>query len=132
MHTVTEAHGYRLLTVEGGTRLGSEADALELINQAFNERADAVAVPAEHVDDRFFELRSRVAGEVVLKFAGYRIRLVIVGDLSRHLAASESLAAFVRETNKGRDIWFVADHAELAARLRDQAGTLGRSQGNLP
>jgi Domain of unknown function (DUF4180) len=118
MHTVTESHGHRILTVNDGTTLASEADGLDLINEAFNEQADVVVVPAERVDDRFFDLRSRVAGDVVLKFAGYRVRLVILGDLAARLEASENLAAFVRETNKGRDIWFLPDHDALEQRLR--------------
>ena len=138
MHTITEAHGHRVLTVEsvegvdGGAALGSEDAALELLGQAFGEEADVVVVPADLVDDRFFELRTRVAGDVVRKFAGYRVRLVILGDLSARLAASESLAAFVYETNKGRDIWFEADRTALDERLRTSAETLGRSRRNLP
>jgi Domain of unknown function (DUF4180) len=117
MHTISESNGHRVLTVDGGVTLGSERDALDLIGQAFEEHAGVVVVPAELVDEKFFELRTRVAGDVVLKFAGYRIRLVIMGDLGDVLAASESFRAFVYETNKGRDIWFVADRAELDERL---------------
>jgi hypothetical protein len=131
MHTVTESHGHRVLTVTGETTLGSEADALDLIGTAFSEQVGVVAVPADQVDDRFYELRTRVAGDVVLKFASYRVRLVIIGDLSARLAVSESLAAFVREVDRGRDIWFVADRAELDERLRGATGTLERSQWNL-
>lgn len=128
MHTLTESHGHRVLTVGGGTSLGGEGDAVDLIGQAFSEQADVVVVPADRVDARFFELSTRVAGDVVLKFTNYRIRLVIVGDLTARLEASESLAAFVRETNKGRDIWFLADREELDERLRTSGETLGRSR----
>lgn len=118
MHTVTETHGQRVLTVEDGTTLSCEADALDLIGRAFDEEASVVVVPAERVDDRFFELATRVAGDVVGKFTNYRIRLVVLGDIDERLAASETLAAFVRETNRGRDIWFVSDRDALDQRLR--------------
>lgn len=47
----------------------------------------------------------------------YRLRLVVVGDIARHLSASAALPDLVREANRGRDIWFVADLDDLAARL---------------
>jgi hypothetical protein len=128
MHTISETHGMRVLTVEPQLpTLGSEADAVDLIGQAYGEYADVVVVPVEHVDERFFALSTRIAGDVVRKFAGYRIRLVVLGDLGPYLA-SESFRAFVYEINKGTDIWFLADHAELAERLRNTGETLGRSR----
>jgi hypothetical protein len=63
----------------------------------------------------------------VRKFAGYRVRLVVLGDLGPRLA-SDSFRAFVHEINKGTDIWFLDDHAALAERLRDASETLGRSR----
>ena len=47
----------------------------------------------------------------------YRLHLVVVGDIARHVAASTALRDFVREANRGRQTWFVADAEELAARL---------------
>ncbi|OLF17456.1 DUF4180 domain-containing protein [Actinophytocola xanthii] len=128
MHTITESHGHRVLTVADDVALGGEDEAVDLIGLAFGEQADVVAVPAELVDERFYELRTRVAGDVVRKFAAYQIRLVVLGDLTGRLAASDSLRAFVYEANRGRDIWFLADRTELDERLRTARETLGRSR----
>ena len=118
MNTISELAGIRVLThAPDGVALASEADALDLIGEAMGAEADVVVVAADRVAPAFYTLSSGIAGQVVLKFAGYRIRLAIVGDLTERLAASESLRAFVYETNKGRDIWFPADERELAARL---------------
>lgn len=128
MNSISETHGVRVLAVEPEKpTLGSEDDAVELIGQAYGEHADVVVVPVEHVDERFFSLRTRIAGEVVRKFAAYHVRLVVLGDLGEYLA-SESFRAFVHEINKGTDIWFLADSAELDERLRAVAKTLGRSR----
>ena len=62
-------------------------------------------------------LRSGVAGELVQTCANYKIRLALVGDISDHIAASQALDAFVRESNRGRHVWFVSDEAELRTRL---------------
>lgn len=119
----------RVLTVEPDTpTLRGEDDATELIGVAFDEDASVVVVPADRVVPEFFALRTGVAGEVVRKFAMYTIRLVVLGDITAHLEASESFAAFVREINRGRDIWFLAGQAELDSRLRAAAGSLGPSR----
>ncbi len=128
MDSISETHGVRVLTVTPATpTLASEADALDLIGQAFNEAATVVVVPADRVDVRFFTLSTRVAGDVVRKFAAYQVRLVVLGDITAHLA-TDSFRAFVHEINKGTDIWFLADRAELDERLRTAGETLGRSR----
>jgi hypothetical protein len=48
----------------------------------------------------------------------YGLRLAVVGDISEPLADSEALRDFVRESNRGRQVWFVADVAGLAGRRR--------------
>jgi hypothetical protein len=70
------------------------------------------------LDDGFFDLSTRVAGEIAQKFVNYRRRLVVVGDIERRLLGSQSLRDFVRECNRGRQIWFVRDTEALASRLQ--------------
>jgi hypothetical protein len=48
----------------------------------------------------------------------YRQRLAIVGDISGFLAESSALRAFVTESNRGKDVWFLASRAELGQRLK--------------
>jgi hypothetical protein len=52
----------------------------------------------------------------------YGHRVAIVGDVSAYSASSAAFRDFVRETNRGRQIWFVASLEELAARLAARAG----------
>jgi hypothetical protein len=113
-----ELHGKRVLTYEGDQRtLASEQDAVDLLGDAFGEEANVVVVPAERVAPDFFRLSTRVAGDVVRKFQMYRVLLVILGDISEYVGASENFRAFVAEINRGKDIWFVADTTELSAKL---------------
>ncbi|MFG2102547.1 DUF4180 domain-containing protein [Micromonospora echinaurantiaca] len=100
-----------------GPPVASEQDALDLIGAAFLG-AQVVAVPASRLDERFFALGTRFAGEVMQKFVNYRLRLAVVGDISRHLAASSALRALVEESNRAGHIWFLPDLDALDARLR--------------
>ncbi len=65
----------------------------------------------------FLKLSTGVAGEVFQKFVNYGLGCAIVGDITRALENSGALRDFVRETNKGKSIWFVADFAELEGRF---------------
>ncbi|WP_410809585.1 DUF4180 domain-containing protein [Micromonospora sp. 067-2] len=103
-----------------GPLLATEQDALDLIGAAFLG-AQVVAVPASRLDERFFALGTRFAGEVMQKFVNYRLRLAVVGDISAHLAASSALRALVYESNQGGHIWFVPDLDALDTRLRAAA-----------
>jgi hypothetical protein len=99
-----------------GPQLNGERAALDLVGEALG-RAELVAVPVARIAPAFFDLSSTAAGEIVQKFVTYRLRLAVVGDVTEHVAASTALRDFVRECNRGTQTWFVADEAELAARL---------------
>jgi hypothetical protein len=113
-----ERVGVRMFVCDSaGPPVATTQDALDLIAAALGG-AEVVAVPASRLDQTFFALGTGFAGEVMQKFVNYRLRLAVVGDISRHLAASAALRALVHESNRGGHVWFVADLDELDARLR--------------
>ena len=95
----------------------SEHEATELINEAWNHQAQCVVIPAEEFGEDFWRLETRIAGGVFQKFVQYKMRLVILGDISERTAASRSLRDFVYEVNRGNAIWFVSSREELESRL---------------
>ncbi|NUP18546.1 MAG: DUF4180 domain-containing protein [Streptomyces sp.] len=118
-NTLVTLHDVRVLRcAPDGPPLDGESAALDLIGDAFGQDAQLIAVPVERVGDEFFRLRSGVAGAVMQRFANYRLRLVLVGDIAQHIAESTALRDFVHETNNGRDIWFLPTYDALDARLR--------------
>ena len=68
-------------------------------------------------------LASGVAGAVVQKFVDYRLLLVVVGSPAHDGPPSGPLQDWVREANRGRELWFVDDLEELDARLLSAART---------
>jgi hypothetical protein len=114
-----ELHGVRVLECAAeGARLRSDRDAADLIGSAFQHRAALIVLPVKRLDDDFFRLRTRIAGEIIQKFVNYRLRLAIVGDISRHLDESSALRALVNESNRGKEVWFIASLEELDRRLQ--------------
>lgn len=110
-----------LVGAPDGARLRDGRDAMDLLAAAISADAAWVVVPADRLDPEFFRLRSGIAGEIVQKFAAYRVGLAILGDISGHLAAGTALRDFVRECDRGRQTWFVADLDDFRRRL---AGTV--------
>jgi hypothetical protein len=110
--------GVRVLVFgpEGGP-VRTDRDAVDLIGDAIGEDVIWVAVPVERLGEDFFRLSTRIAGEVIQKFVNYQRRLVVVGDISRHLEASKPLRDFVYESNRGRHVWFVDSLGDLEDRL---------------
>jgi hypothetical protein len=96
----------------------TDADQLlDIVGEALGAGADLVILPVSRLGETFFNLRTGLAGEVFQKFVNYRVRLIILGDVSRYIAASDALRDLIRESNRGNQIWFASDEAELAARL---------------
>ncbi|WP_326811901.1 DUF4180 domain-containing protein [Streptomyces scopuliridis] len=109
-----------LLCAPDGDPLRGEREALDLIGDAFHLGAVWVVIPAGRFEDAFFQLRTRVAGDIVQKFVNYRLRVAVVGDIARHTDGSASLRDFVRESNRGTQLWFLPDIESLSARLGPQ------------
>jgi hypothetical protein len=115
--TVIDRNGTAVLLCAMDGPPVSDRNAVDVIGDALGQHAEAVAVPVERLDAGFFTLSSGIAGEIAQKFVNYRLRLAIVGDIGGHLEASSALRDFVRETNRGGALWFVADLDELDAKL---------------
>jgi Domain of unknown function (DUF4180) len=115
---IVEINGHRLLVVEDeGPALARVQDMLDLIGEALSQRASLIVVPVVWLDPAFFRLRSGFAGEIVQKIVNYRLRLAVIGDIAAFTAAGSALADFVRESNRGRSIFFLPDLDALAAKL---------------
>ena len=115
---VYSLHGERVAEISHrGAALESERDATDLIAEALSSDARFVAIPAERLSSDFFQLSTRKAGHFIQKFMNDRLRVAILGDITAHVEASEPLADFVRESNRGQNVWFVRDSAELGTRL---------------
>lgn len=113
-----EAGGIRVARLAAeGPPLGSERDATDIIGSLFGLRVDLVAIPADRLDGGFFRLATGMAGAFVQKFVTYGYQLAVVGDIGGFTARSETLRAFVAESNKGRHLWFVDSDDALVGRL---------------
>ena len=81
-------------------------DALNLLGNAYYEGYDHMIIHQKNITPEFFDLKNKLAGEILQKFSTYRVRLTIICDISKF--TSKSLNDFIYESNKGRHVNFVA------------------------
>jgi hypothetical protein len=117
--TAYEQGGVRIFEcASDGPRLKTDRDSAELLSSAWEHHASLVAVPAQRLDEEFFDLKTGVAGSLVQKFVNYGMRLAVTGEIAAHLEASRAFRDFVKECNRGHQVWFVASVEALAERLK--------------
>ena len=84
--------------------LTAPEDANDLLGNAYYQGFDGMIISADKISPRFFDLKTRLAGEILQKFSTFQMRLAIVGDFS--VFPSESLKSFIYESNRGGLIHF--------------------------
>lgn len=94
----------------------SGQDALDLMMTIrYESGCEAIALNKEAFAPAFFVLGSGLAGEVLQKFVNYRMKLAIFGDFTGY--RSKPLQDFIRESNEGKEVFFVPDKASALERL---------------
>ena len=87
--------------------LTSTEDGLELLGNLYYQGFDKIIIHEKNITPEFFDLKTKIAGNILQKFAQYQMPLIIVGDFSKY--KSKSLNDFIFESNKGSRINFVSD-----------------------
>jgi len=90
-------------------------EALDLMADAGYHGARRIISYEMNFKPEFFELRTGMAGELLQKFSQYRVKLAIIGEFEKY--QSKSLTAFIAESNRGNQIFFVPDRDTAIARL---------------
>ena len=90
-------------------------DVLDLFGELYGQYYDGIILYERNITPDFFDLQTKLAGEILQKFSNYRIRLVIVGDWSKY--TSRSLEAFICESNRGKTVNFSSSLTEAVKLL---------------
>jgi hypothetical protein len=76
---------------------------------------DRIVLDKAAICEEFFDLKTKLAGEILQKFTNYQVKLAIVGDFSGY--TSKSLKDFIYESNHGRKVFFLSTEEEAVAKL---------------
>jgi hypothetical protein len=90
-------------------------DALDIMAEAGYLGSDKLIFHEKNIGSDFFDLKSRLAGEILQKFSNYRVQLAIITDHTKF--TSRSLQDFIRESNKQGRVFFVTSREEAITKL---------------
>ena len=81
----------------------------------YEANCDRIILNKSAICEDFFHLSTKIAGEILQKFINYHVKIAIVGDFSAY--QSDSLKAFIYESNNGKDIFFLPDEKQAIEKL---------------
>jgi PadR family transcriptional regulator, regulatory protein AphA len=84
-----------------GSMLTGEKDALDLVAACGEAGTQRLLLHADNLTPEFFQLRTGVAGAILLKFSNYRIKVALL--LRPEQVGDGKFKDWVLETNRGRE-----------------------------
>jgi len=90
-------------------------DGLDLLADVYYQDVERMILHEKNIAPAFFDLKTKLAGEILQKFSNYRMRLSIVGDFSKY--PGSSLRDFIFESNKQGHVSFVSSLEEAKVML---------------
>ena len=90
--------------------------ALDLMMSVkYQTGATRVILSKQAVAEQFFILSNGTAGEILQQWINYGMKVAFWGDYSHY--TSKPLQDFIRESNRGRDFFFVSTEEEALKKL---------------
>ena len=103
-----ESSGFEIAEIiSGDIVIMTTQDALDIMANAQYQGASHIIIYEKQLNPDFFDLKTGLAGDILQKFSNYQMNLVIIGDFTKF--KSNSLAAFIAESNRAKQVAFVAD-----------------------
>ncbi|MFT9850147.1 DUF4180 domain-containing protein [Aneurinibacillus sp. REN35] len=102
-----EVHGNNIAVVSSSEILIKDVQsALDFIATVqYEADCNRIVINKSLLSESFFDLKTRLAGEILQKFINYRVKIAIIGDFSVY--ENQSLKDFIYECNNGNDIFFL-------------------------
>lgn len=115
--TKVEASGGNVAVVSGSEILIEDVQsALDLMATVqYETGCNRIVINKSLLNESFFDLKTRLAGEILQKFVNYRVKLAIVGDFTAY--SSKSLRDFIYECNNGNDFFFLPTEQQAIEKL---------------
>jgi PadR family transcriptional regulator, regulatory protein AphA len=105
------------MCIPDGTKISSEADALEAVAACGEFETDKLLIPGNSLSETFYDLKSGLAGAVLLKFSNYQIKTAVY--VTAEMIGQGKFYEFVLETNRGNDFRVFQDREKALDWLTD-------------
>ncbi|WP_019640769.1 DUF4180 domain-containing protein [Paenibacillus fonticola] len=112
-----QADGTAIALVHGGEPVIKDVQsALDFMATVrYETDCDCIVIEKPLISESFFDLKTRLAGEILQKFITYQVKVAIVGDFSMY--SSQSLKDFIYECNNGKAIFFLSTEQQAIEKL---------------
>ncbi|MDM5427927.1 DUF4180 domain-containing protein [Bacillus mycoides] len=109
--------GMNIAVVRNDTVLISDVQSALDLMATVQYEADSkrIAINKSLISESFFDLKTRLAGDILQKFINYSVKIAIIGDFSMY--TSKSLKDFIYECNKGKDVFLLATEQQAIEKL---------------
>jgi hypothetical protein len=101
--------------ISDGITIKDTDDALDLMAEARYLDAGKMIIHENQISPSFFDLKTRLAGDILQKFSNCRMQLALIGGFSKY--KSKSLQDFICECNKGNRIFFMENLDDAIEKL---------------
>ena len=96
--------------------ISDEQSAIDMfMTIAFETGENRFIISKENLIEDFFNLSSKIAGDILQKLINYKMKLAIIGDFSNY--DSKALKDFIYECNSGNDVFFIENEAKALSLL---------------
>ncbi len=95
--------------------INNPQDAVEILMNCRYQGAQSIIISEKNLNKDFFELKTKIAGEILQKFSTYDSKLAIIGDFNN--LERKSLKDFIYESNRLKRINFVSSIEEGIEKL---------------
>lgn len=95
------------------TDVQSALDLIATVN--YETGCNRIIMNKSAIHEDFFNLSTRLAGDILQKFINYHVKIAIVGDFSEY--SSKNFKDFIYECNKGKDIFFLSSEQQALDKL---------------
>ncbi|MBK7029251.1 MAG: DUF4180 domain-containing protein [Bacteroidales bacterium] len=113
---ILELNGHQIAELTSDEILISNTqEAVDLMMNCAYQGADSLLIYEHNLTSDFFDLKTKIAGDILQKFSTYQMRLAIVGDYEKF--NSKSLRDFIYESNKGGRIFLLQSVEEARMAL---------------
>lgn len=115
--TISEKNSSKIALIESNDILIKNMhDALDLMATVGHVYGcSKMIVDKSAIIEEFFDLKTKLAGEILQKYTNYNMKIAIVGDFDNY--KSKSLKDFIYESNKGNQVFFLTTIQDAIEKL---------------
>ncbi|MHA7578883.1 DUF4180 domain-containing protein [Paenibacillus vandeheii] len=117
--TIDQQGSSKVALIESnGIIINNVQDALDLMASVnYTDDAHKILINKSNLNEDFFELKTKLAGDILQKYVNYQVKLAIVGEFDGY--NSKSLRDFIYECNHGKHVFFLNNKEEALQALHN-------------